>query len=411
MLRWVMEINQTENRTENQENPKPKTGKVGNNLRTFSNTMGPPAVAPTVGAAASAQAIVGSSAHSASSFSSLSSSNSMKGFFWCTILALQFGLQPIISTKFHKHRPISRSSIVVATELGKICMALSEFVTCSPEERAKWGNGWTLTSSLKVAAVPATLYAVQNLLNQNAKLALDAMTYNLMNQTKILSTALWCYVLLGQPQTGIQIGALLMLLTAAVLLNVDFSGASGGVGGGGGDIGVQADQIGLTCVLGASALSGLSAALTQKALQSQDKSTARPALLFTTELAIYGIIFLILREAYEHGGIREPLADLFTFRGWTLLDFVPVLTDGVGGVATGLVTKYAGGVRKGFALIVGILVTVLSKWVLHADGDAPTSQTWAALALVSISVALHSKFSVAREAREIADLKGKDKND
>ena len=53
-------------------------------------------------------------------------------------------------------------------------------------------------------------------------------------------------------------------------------------------------------------------------------------------------------------------------------------------------TKYAGGVRKGFALIAGIIITGFAQWVL--DAKALEANTWIAVTLVSLSIYLHTSF-------------------
>ena len=75
-------------------------------------------------------------------------------------------------------------------------------------------------------------------------------------------------------------------------------------------------------VLGASMLSGLSAALTQKALVS---SKPRHPLFFSAELAVYGIIFLLVRALFSKEGASILSGDLFS--GWTPYTFIPVATN------------------------------------------------------------------------------------
>jgi solute carrier family 35 (UDP-sugar transporter), member A1/2/3 len=55
----------------------------------------------------------------------------------------------------------------------------------SREERKKIFGTWTLSDSLKVAAIPAVMYAIQNELVQHAYQYIDSMTFNLINQTKV----------------------------------------------------------------------------------------------------------------------------------------------------------------------------------------------------------------------------------
>ena len=112
------------------------------------------------------------------------SDNGSKALFYCSLLALQFGLQPIISNMF-VHVDVSKSSVVIATELFKICIAAVSFATESKEERKRVISTWSLSDSILVAALPATLYAIQNLLVQNGYMYLDSMTFCLLNQTKV----------------------------------------------------------------------------------------------------------------------------------------------------------------------------------------------------------------------------------
>jgi hypothetical protein len=60
--------------------------------------------------------------------------------------------------------------------------------------------------------------------------------------------------------------------------------------------GIQS-HMGIVCVLIASMLSGVSAALTQKVLAGSGKQ--RNSFLLSAELALYGIVFLLLKEIFQ----------------------------------------------------------------------------------------------------------------
>jgi len=55
-----------------------------------------------------------------------------------------------------------------------------------------------------------------------------------------------------------------------------------------------------------------------------------------------------------------------------------------------MVTKYAGGVVKGFALIAGIVVTGVAQWAL--EGKALQTKDYIAVLLVSFAIYLHGSF-------------------
>jgi UDP-sugar transporter A1/2/3 len=183
--------------------------------------------------------------------------------FYCTLLAFQFGLQPILASKFTA-KGVSKTSVVIATEIGKILISMVTIGGEGPKAVNALASEWNLMDSLKVALVPATLYAIQNLLVQYAYALLDSMTFNLLNQTKTLSAAFWLWAMMGKPQSGMQMVALMLLLGAAVILNM--GGSSPATSAAGAAISQADYNFGLAAVIGASMLSGLSAALTQKAL-------------------------------------------------------------------------------------------------------------------------------------------------
>jgi UDP-sugar transporter A1/2/3 len=62
----------------------------------------------------------------------------------------------------------------------------------------------------------------------------------------------------------------------------------------------------------------------------------------------------------------------------------------VGGIIIGQVTKYAGGVEKGFALIAGIVVTGFTEFLLF-DKPLENKMIVAGL-LVSVSMYLHMHY-------------------
>jgi hydroxymethylpyrimidine/phosphomethylpyrimidine kinase len=110
--------------------------------------------------------------------------NSRKSLLYCSLLALQFGLQPILASKFTASG-VSKTSVVIATELAKIFIAVISLVSGPRSEVERILRTWSLSDSIRVAALPATLYAIQNVLVQYGYIFLDSMTFNLLNQTKV----------------------------------------------------------------------------------------------------------------------------------------------------------------------------------------------------------------------------------
>lgn len=109
---------------------------------------------------------------------------SSQALLYCILLALQFGLQPMISQRFIS-KDISKTSVVIGTEFAKIFIAYFSIMSEPSAARKKVFGDWTLYDSIKIAALPATLYAIQNLFVQYGYVFLDSMTFNLLNQTKV----------------------------------------------------------------------------------------------------------------------------------------------------------------------------------------------------------------------------------
>ena len=169
------------------------------------------------------------------------------------------------------------------------------------------------------------------------------------------------------------------------------------------NIGVTTEyQFGLFCVAFASMLSGLSAALTQRALSG---TQSRHTMLYSAEMAVYGIVFLLgnlmvnsdiqagstlwahwdlstmfpvitnVRHVIMCYGIsiclllwhlavwwtcpRYPLCSNLNLKQLFTIQHYFGILQALGGMVVGLVTKYAGGVVKGFALIAGMYMSFL----------------------------------------------------
>ena len=176
------------------------------------------------------------------------------------------------------------------------------------------------------------------------------LTFNVLNQTKTLSASLYCYLLMGKVQSKLQ---MLSLLSPNSYNQQHLQG------------------IGAELVLLASFISGLAGALVQKNLQSGTTfGGGRISYLFTIELCVASIIVLCTSMLKSDGkGIRSE----GFFQNWTPQTLITIFTNAAEGrIVVGLVTKYAGAVKKGFALIFGLLLSgILQACMNTQDEDEP----------------------------------------
>mmetsp|Transcript_40667 Transcript_40667/g.98251 ORF Transcript_40667/g.98251 Transcript_40667/m.98251 type:complete len:329 (+) Transcript_40667:281-1267(+) len=309
-----------------------------------------------------------------------------KAIICMCLLSLQFGLQPTLTRTFTPDG-VCRSTIVLMQEALKFCFAYI-MLRISGGKRAAVA-GWTPSQWIRVAFAPAALYALQNMAALKAYQHLDSLTFNVLNQTKTLSAALCCYLVMGKRQSFMQIISLILLLLSAltmeglVPLNYLMSQSS---------IDASPSQVdwnsahwsnGVAPILLASFISGLSGALSQRNLQSS--GGGRNPYLFSMELCSASILILGSSLLFSSDGKR--VAEDGFWAGWVPQLWIPITTNAIGGIIVGLVTKYAGSVRKGFALIFGIFLSGVVQAMLDQNHGISREQvTGGVLAGVSLWV-------------------------
>lgn len=243
----------------------------------------------------------------------------------------------------------------------------------------------------------AALLAYQNL---------DSLTFNVLNQTKTLSAALCCYLVMGRQQSPLQILSLFLLLLSALvmegivkvdrLVNVIQSISNTTIGIADVQENNEIDDPGkqwsakhythgVAPILVASFISGLAGALSQKNLQSV--GGGRNPYLFSMELCAASSIILMCSLLLSPDG--QEIATNGFWHGWTPGTFIPILTNSAGGIVVGLVTKHAGSVRKGFALILGIFLSGVIQAAVQPDQTITKEQLFGGT-LAAVSLYLHA---------------------
>jgi UDP-sugar transporter A1/2/3 len=325
------------------------------------------------------------------------------------LLAVQFAVQPILTKRFAPQK-IIKSTYVLAQDLTRLVICLSLLWMTGGWATAT--SNWTFTGAWIAAGFPAFLYMVQSYCSLTAYQNLSPITYNVLNQTKTLSAAAWCYILMRQLQSRLQIVSLFVLLSAALVMErvvplpfsrqkqevepVSESSSSSSSSSSRDDKLTTHLKMGVLPVLAASLISGLAGAWTQKNLQQTVLlSQHTNSLLRTVEMSFFSALFLLATLAVGSPDRVRAKREGWTV-GWTIRTWIPIVTNAAGGVLVGLVTKYAGSVRKGFALILGMLFSGLLQNYLQSrenGGDGMvTAEQWVGGALAALSLWMHSKF-------------------
>ena len=248
---------------------------------------------------------------------------------------------------------------------------------------------WSFKDALQCAGVPAAVYAFQNICIQMAYQNMDPILFNLLNQTKIVFTAIMVYVLMGKKQTFGQCLALLMLMLTGIMLSLPKSDPN---------IGHEKQQetdfmYGIVPCFAACVCSGFASAYSQMVMSGKAK---RHAYLFSAELSFLSALVLLITNVVtlNFSTVAESTVGQSTWsyvlnlEGMTLYVLIPLLTNASGGIFVGQVTKHAGSVRKIFCVVCGIITTAVSKFLYF--NKPLTSDVYVAMPLVFVSLYLYN---------------------
>eukprot|EP00980_Cylindrotheca_fusiformis_P018833 scaffold6276_cov138-Cylindrotheca_fusiformis.AAC.20 len=319
------------------------------------------------------------------------------------LLTLQCGCQPIL-VKFFMPEGVVRSTCVMGQEVSKFAMSIGFLLSSG-----KWNeavSGWTAESAFLAAGVPAILFTTQTYLNLMANQVLPPVTFSVLNQTKTLSTALCCFIILNKSQSTLQVFALLLLVVAALVNQKILPIPCGRKA-------VEEDDVvedtgnsqskskpeddarqlikGVIPALFASFLSGLAGALTQKTLTFHSRSPH----LFNLELAFFSTCFVLITLLLGSPDYKQIKTGGF-LQGWSWKTLIPIMTNAAGGILVGLVTKHLGAVVKGFSVIFGMIVSgILQQLLLSSNGEGVTWAQFLSGVIGAVSLWLHASFPPA----------------
>jgi len=331
-----------------------------------------------------------------------SAADLQRGYIFMVLLALQYGWQPLL-TKECIGPDVQKSSIVIVQEVGKLAMALG--MMFSEGGMAAWSkaignangenNPWTILSSAKMALPLSCMYGIQNWLLFYSAGNMDPLSFNLVNQSKLIWTAFFLFMVMQRKQSPQQIIAICMMMFSATLLSMKASGGED----------KSTDFFhGVVPNLGAALISGLAAAYSQKSMQG----VGRNAYLFTMELCVWQTAFMfcitpIATALYSASLDADAAAAAATaaataaasgnagfFSGWFWYTPLPIFNNAAGGIFTGQVIKFAGGVRKGFAVVGALILTCVFQRLYY--GTALTQQLYIALPCCVLANVIYSKF-------------------
>uniref|UniRef100_A0A2P2I0I9 UDP-galactose translocator-like n=1 Tax=Hirondellea gigas TaxID=1518452 RepID=A0A2P2I0I9_9CRUS len=229
--------------------------------------------------------------------------------------------------------------------------------------------------TLKVT-VPAFVYLLQNNLLYVSASNLDAATYQVTYQLKILTTALFAVLMLGRVLHGMQWLALLLLCGGVALVQLAAGSAS-----------VEAtaeDQnrmLGIVAAIGACCCSGFAGIYFEKILKSSDISIWMRNVQLSLASLPLGLLTCFAAD-------WSSIINKGFFFGYDSYVWYLIVLNACGGLLVAMVVKYADNILKNFATSIAIVLSMLVSMLFF--GFVINFQYVAGTSLVIGSIFLYS---------------------
>ncbi|KAF1911341.1 nucleotide-sugar transporter-domain-containing protein [Ampelomyces quisqualis] len=314
------------------------------------------------------------------------------------ILVMHYSrIMPLVNgQRYHTSTSVFLNEVI---KLGiSLSMALHEMSQTLPPNTTLA----TLISSLFTAilsneswklAIPAVLYTIQNTLQYVAVSNLNAATFQVTYQLKILTTAIFSVLMLGRSLSPRKWISLLLLIIGVSIIQVPQSTATEAttdskvlpralneitrlgsmaahkLARSASYEGILADdtaqiphmdrRIGLIAVLVACALSGLAGVTFEKILKDSTSAKSTTLWVRNCQLSFWSLFpSLFLGVIWKEG---DAIAKTGFFAGYNWVVWTAILFQAAGGVIVALVINYADNIAKNFATSVSIVLSCVAS--------------------------------------------------
>ena len=238
-------------------------------------------------------------------------------------------------------------------------------------------------------SVPSLLYTVQNNLLYLALTNLDAATYQVCYQLKILTTAVFSALMLGRRFSTRKWAAIVLLTLGVIVVQLSGSGDSRGASVAAAAASTEDEDrtarerlVGLAAVLCAACTSGFSGVYFEKIL----KGSSTPLWIRNIQMGLPSVAIALITVFYKDSA---AVFEAGFFQGYTPLVWLVVAVQAAGGLIVAVVVKLLDNVAKVFAASFGIVLTGVVSAVLFEF--RPNLQFIVGTALVLCSTVIYSQ--------------------
>ncbi|KAM8890605.1 solute carrier family 35 member A3a isoform X1 [Synchiropus splendidus] len=208
-------------------------------------------------------------------------------------------------------------------------------------------------------AIPSGIYTLQNNLLYVALSNLDAATYQVTYQLKILTTALFSVSMLGRRLGLYQWISLLILMTGVTLVQWPSESM---VTPEKPSLSAGSQFIGVAAVLVACCSSGFAGVYFEKILKESKQSVW----IRNIQLGMFGLVFGLFGMFLYDG---ERVKESGMFQGYNSITWTVVALQALGGLVIAAVIKYADNILKGFATSLSIILSTVISYFWLEDFD------------------------------------------
>jgi len=253
---------------------------------------------------------------------------------------------------------VSATAVVTSELLKLITASLLEYIFETKSNESFYNKMYSEFFNIDTVklAVPGILYVIQNNLLFLSLSHLSVAVYQVSAQVKILTTAMFSFIMLGTRTSYIQTISLFVLTAGVAVVQVANADDSAKVDSSAPE---KNQVIGLIAILSACMTSGFAGIYFEKILK---KGRSVTLYIRNVQLAFFGVTFGLVQAYAEHGDI---IRENGFFQGYTTTVWVVVCTQALGGLMVAVVMRYADNILKGFATSCAIVLgSIFSAMIL-----------------------------------------------
>ncbi|XP_071796482.1 CMP-sialic acid transporter-like [Asterias amurensis] len=249
----------------------------------------------------------------------------------------------------------SSTTTVLLTEISKLLISLLLLIK---EHRSVlgmckdvWNNVITNPRDSFKMCVPSIIYAIQNNLAFVALSNLDAATYQVSYQMKVITTAIFMVIMLNKSLSRTQWVAIVLLFLGVAMVQVESASSNKST-----DVHYNY-PVGVVCILISCLCSGFAGVYFEKVLKGTDTSLW----IRNVQMYLFGIVSGIVAVFSKDG---EVILEQGFLHGYNYLVWIIVAMASIGGLYTSIVVKYTDNIIKGFSTAVSIILAAVGSFLL-----------------------------------------------